>query len=282
VLNKEGSFKVNSWLETIAVTIIALAGAFIGRAFANLRKPWWFFGYIVPLLLITILAAARFDLPLCFAFRWLTAGRIKFIVLPLSATIGLTAILPKVRFKLEKLLVCLVMGVAVIWFSILPFLTPALIKDRLQNIKTITDSEGSCFQTTDYTCGPAAAVTALRKLGLDAQEGELAILARSSPISGTLPLSLSSALKSRYAADGLECDYSYFDSIDQLKNAGFILVPVKNGLFSDHCVTILDVSDHTVTFADPVLGKRSMTHEQFEKIWRFSGITLTRKSPHDT
>jgi hypothetical protein len=53
------------------------------------------------------------------------------------------------------------MVVVVVWFSVLPFLAPALVKGHLANLKTMVDSNGICFQTTDYTCGPAAAVTRL-------------------------------------------------------------------------------------------------------------------------
>jgi len=35
-----------------------------------------------------------------------------------------------------------------------------------------------------------------------------------------------------------------------------------------------------ITIADPVLGKKSLSHKQFEEIWRFSGIVLKRDSTH--
>ena len=41
------------------------------------------------------------------------------------------------------------------------------------------------MQSNGYNCGPAAAVTALRRLGLPAEEGELAILAHTSSAAGT-------------------------------------------------------------------------------------------------
>jgi predicted double-glycine peptidase len=44
----------------------------------------------------------------------------------------------------------------------------------------------------------------------------------------------------------------------------------------DHCLAVLEVSDNAVTVADPVTGTRMMPYEQFEKIWRFSGIVLRR------
>ena len=170
------------------------------------------------------------------------------------------------------------MVVVVVWFSILPFLVPALIKEQLLNIRTRVDSNGICFQTKDYTCGPAAAVTALRRLGLPAHEGEIAVLAHSSPIAGTLPGCLSTALQNRYSADGLRCQYRYFDSLAELDNGGITLAAVRGAFLSDHCVAVLGVSERMVTVADPVLGRKLMSAEQFEKIWRFSGIVLKRDS----
>ena len=151
------------------------------------------------------------------------------------------------------------------------------VKDELSNLKTIVNTNGICFQTTDYTCGPAAAVTALGKLGLSASEGEIAVLSHSSPVAGTLPACLRTALQNRYGADGLKSQYRHFDSIAQLRNAGITLAVVRDAFLSDHCVTVLEVSDRMVTIADPVLGKTLMSHEQFEKIWRFSGIVLKRE-----
>jgi predicted double-glycine peptidase len=170
------------------------------------------------------------------------------------------------------------MVVVVGWFSVTPFLVPALIKDNLSNLTTTVNSNGICFQSTDYTCGPAAAVTALRQLGLSANEGEIAVLSYSSPVSGTLPTCLSTALQRRYGTEGLKCKYRYFDSINQLKDAGITLAVVKDGLINNHCVTILGVTDYIITIADPVVGRRLMSYEQFEKVWRFSGIVLKRDS----
>jgi hypothetical protein len=189
---------------------------------------------------------------------------------------GLTVPLSRLPYKFEKLIVCILMGVFVTWFSILPFLVPALIKSRLSNIQTKLDSNGICRQTTDYTCGPAAAVTALGKLGLSAEEGEIAVLSYSSPVTGTLPSFLCSALESRYGAVGLKCQYRRFDSVNQLRDAGITLVVVRDAFLLDHCIAVLEVSDNTITIADPVIGTMLMPHSQFEKIWRFSGIVLER------
>ncbi len=272
--------KINPWLETIGVIFIALLGVLLGRLCSCLRKPYWTCGYLVPTLLITMLVLTRFSNTLFFTppFSWVTAGRTRFIVLAFAVTMGLTAPLSRLPRRCEKLIVGILMSVVVAWFSVMPFLFPALLKDALSNLTTSVDTNGICFQSTDYTCGPAAAVTALGRLGLSANEGELAVLSYTSPIVGTLPTCLSSALQRRYGTEGLKCQYRNFDSITQLKNAGITLAVVRDGFMNSHCVAILDVSDFMVTIADPVVGRTLMSREQFEKVWRFSGIVLKRDS----
>ena len=269
---------MNPWVETTGVVLIALLGAWVGRRFSRFHKPYWVLGYLIPAGLIAILALVRFDPALAFVrpFAWIAAGRIRFVTLSLAVSMGLTVPLSRLPYKWEKLVVCLLMAGFVIWFSILPFLIPAVMREKLSNLQTHYDANGICRQTTDYTCGPAAAVTALGRLGLAAEEGELAVLSYSSPITGTLPACLSSALQNRYRADGLRCRYRRFDSVYQLRTAGVTLAVVKEAFFKDHCLTVLHVSEEAVTVADPVTGVRLMPHRQFEKIWRFAGIVLER------
>lgn len=269
---------MNPWLETIGVIMVALIGIYLGRTFSRLKGPYWTIGYFLSLGLLAILVMTIYNEELLFLppFSWLTAGRVRFVVLCLAATMGLTTPLSRLSRKFEKVTISFIMVVVVTWFSVFPFLFPALIQNRLANLKTRINAEGICFQTTDYTCGPAAAVTALTKLGLPAHEGEIAVLSRTSPIAGTLPDCLYRAIQNRYGDYGLKCQYRHFDSVKQLKNADVVLAVVKQTFLLNHCVAILDVSDSTVTIADPALGRRSMSHEQFEKVWRFSGITMTR------
>ena len=271
---------MNPWLETVGVVVLALLGISLGRVFSGFRRPYWPVGYFLSISLIVTLVVVRCHNSLAFMppFSWLIAGRVKFVILCIAVTVGLTSPLRHLPRRCEKLMVCIFMVLVVIWFSVLPFLVPALISDHLLSFETQVDSNGICLQSSYYTCGPAAAVTALKKLGFDAHEGEIAVLAHTSPVSGTLPACLCSALRSRYGADGLNCRYRYFESVGQLRDAGITLVVLRDGFLSDHCVAILGVSENMVTFADPVSGKMLMSREQFEKIWRFTGIVLKRSS----
>ncbi|MHC4215248.1 MAG: cysteine peptidase family C39 domain-containing protein, partial [Planctomycetota bacterium] len=270
-------------LETIGVIIVAILGFYLGRMFSGYKKPHWTLGYFFPCLLMVILLAARCSGSLAFIapFSWMIAGRTKFVILALIVTMSLTTPLSRLPRKFEKVIVCSLMVLVVSWFSVFPFLAPALIKGRLSSINTRFDAEGICYQSTDYTCAPAAAVTALKKLGLSATEGELAILAHTSPVAGTLPICLEAALQQRYAKQGLECKYRRFKSISELSD-GITLAVVRDAFLSDHCVAVLKVSENTVTIADPVTGKMLMSHEQFKKIWRYTGIQLKRNTPQSS
>ena len=134
-----------------------------------------------------------------------------------------------------------------------------------------------CLQTTDYTCGPAASVTALRKLGINAEEGTLAIAARSTPQTGTPADQLMMAIDKCYGAKGISSSLRRFSSVKQLKGLGITVVPIKLSRFKGHYLTVLEVTDSHITIADPEFGKQLLTHEDFAKQWKFSGIVLNRQ-----
>jgi hypothetical protein len=173
---------MNPWLETIGVILVAALGVVLGRCFSRLKGPYWMLGYFPPCALILMLLVARCTDSLAFKypFYWMTSGRVKFVILAFAATMGLTTPFSRLPRRTEKITVCGLMALVVFWFSVLPFLVPGLIKGRLSTLKTRLDCEGICYQTTGYTCAPAAAVTALRKLGFSATEGEIAILTTAS------------------------------------------------------------------------------------------------------
>ncbi|MFC1739303.1 cysteine peptidase family C39 domain-containing protein [Planctomycetota bacterium] len=269
-----------AWFETLGVVILACVGIALGLIFSRLRKSYWIWGFAFAFLLIGMLVTARFSSRIRFVapFSWFALGRVRFIVLALAVTLGLTTPIARLGHKFERVALFTLMIVVVVWFSVFPFLVPALIEEDLSSMATQMDSDGICFQATNYTCGPAAAVTALTVFGLEAHEGEIAVLSHSNPFTGTLPSCLSSALERRYRDEGLKCDYRHFDSLEQLKSEQIALAVVKNGLLSDHCVVILKVTENFVTIADPSLGKKSIPRRSFETIWRFSGIVLQRDS----
>jgi len=269
---------LNPWLESAAVTLLAVAGVLLGRWFSRLPKPYWTFGYFIPLILIVTygVAARNPALALEPPISWMMMGRNKFAVIGFIATMVLTTPLSRLPGKRARAYVGVLMAVVVSLLSVWPFLAPAFNRTYLSRLQTRMDADGICRQSNDYNCGPAAAVTALRRLGFPAEEGEIAILAHTSTATGTPPDILAEALQERYGKDGLLSEYRVFKSVDELKDAGLTLAVIKHSFMLDHYVTVLGITEGYVVFGDPMNGKRALTRDEFRKKWRFVGVTLRR------
>ncbi|MGD0596606.1 MAG: cysteine peptidase family C39 domain-containing protein [Sedimentisphaerales bacterium] len=264
------------WFEIAGVIIAAFLGAVGGRSFSRLKNPHWCWGYFLPLMLIFLLLLITYAGLNAFTpfFAWISSGRLRFVIIALSVTMGAMTLIGRLKNRTEKAFVFVMMIGVVAWGSVLPFVMPLLVRNDLADLKTQTNADNICVQSTSYTCGPAAAVTALRQLGVTAQEGELAILSHTSPIIGTMPWSLYKAIQDRYAGDGIDCRFRHFDSISQLREADVTLAVIKDAFLLDHCVAIIEVGDNTVTIGDPILGKIQMSYKDFQSVWRFYGIAL--------
>jgi len=268
---------MDSWLETGGVLILGVVGVVLGFCFSRLPRPYWAIGYFAPLLVIVLIGLAyRFrTLEFLPPFRWLMAGRREFAFTALLGTMVLTTPLSRLRFRRDRAAVRLMMVWVVFQFAVWPFLAPAFNRDKLAALTTRIDSDGVCFQNTDYTCGPAAAVTALRRLGFSADEGEIASLCKTSRALGTPPDDLCRTLQNRYGP-GLACEYRAFKSVNELKGAGYTLALMKFAFLVDHYVAVLDVDDQTVTVGDPLNGRQTIAYAEFAKNWRFVGVVLRR------
>ena len=257
---------------------MAVVFAMAGWRLSRLRWQWWLLVWFVPAIVLAMIILARRvpKLELVAPFSWLMAGRREFAILGPIAALLLTTPAPRLNPARKRILVLTFMGLYVLWQSALPFLWPALIRNRLAALTTRIDSSGVCLQSTSYTCGPAAAVTALRRVGINAGEGELAILLNTTPFTGTAPDELATALAQRYAADGLVCEYRAFDSIDQLPRDAPTLAVIKYSFMMDHFLAILKVDEKHVTVGDPAAGSVMLSRAEFEEKWRGTGIVLRR------
>ncbi|MDB6125291.1 MAG: Peptidase bacteriocin processing [Pedosphaera sp.] len=270
---------MSPWLESSGVALLAAGGVLLGAWFSRLRKPYWLLGYFIPFIMIVLYAAATRHPAFSFVppISWMMMGRNKFAIIGFIGSMVLTTPMLKLpnrrdRIAISLLMVCVV-GVTSIW----PFLAPAFNRNDLAKISTRIDSDGICLQSTAYTCGPASAVTALRKLGFTADEGELAILAHTTSATGTPPDILAMELRKRYGSEGLVCDYRIFKGLEQLKASGLTLALTKFNLVTDHYVTVLEVTDHEVIAGDPISGITKCSHDEFRAKWRYAGIVMKRK-----
>ena len=252
----------------------------MGWRFSKLPKHYWMTGYFIPLILVLAIGLTRYIPGLEFTppFSWLVAGRTEYVLAGmLTAMMLCTPLsrLPQLRTRRVVLVFMLVLIGTIVGEV---FVGPALIFRKMQQLQTKVDENGVCLQGTDYNCGPAAAVTALRKLNLLAEEGQIAIRAHTSPIAGTQPDDLMNAVRDMFGSQGVSLQYKDFKNIQELKTAGLTIAVIKYGFLIDHYVTVFEVTDKEVILGDPLSGKRSLDHQEFLEIWRNCGITLERQA----
>lgn len=270
---------MNPFFEAIASASFACAGAVLGFLISRFPKPYWIFGYFIPLTLVLAYGVAVHYPTLSFIppISWMMIGRKKFAVMGFIAAMVLTTPLSRLPQKRDRIVVFVLVVVIAFVMSVWPFLAPAFNRNQLEHLQTRIGADGICRQNTDYTCGPAAAVTALRKLGLSADEGQIAILSYTSSTTGTPPDILAEALQNEYRKDGLIVKYRAFKDISELRQAGLTLAVVKFSFMVDHYVTVLNVTDTEVVVGDPLNGLDRMSYDEFRQRWRFVGIVLKRQ-----
>ena len=271
---------MNLWLEILFAVLSGAAGFGLGRWGSRLPKGWWLLGYFLPLALILFYGVGIHYpslLPSMPAVSWLLMGRKKFLILGFVAAMVLATPLSRLPQRRDRSVIVLLIVAAVFGSSIWPFLAPMFNRKELAQLHTRINGEGICLQNTSYTCGPAAAVTVLRKLGLPAEEGEIAVLSQTSSATGTPPDLLAEALRQKYGKDGLMVEYRFFKDFEELKQAGLTLAVVKFSFMVDHYVAVLKVNDIAVTVGDPLNGIQIISREEFLNQWRFCGIVLQRK-----
>jgi hypothetical protein len=155
---------MNPWVESLGVALLAAGGALMGAWFSRRPRFWWALGYVLPMLLIVVydLAVHHPALASVAPVSWMMMGRNKFAVIGFIAAMVLTTPLLKLPQRRDRIAVFVLMLTAVAFTSVWPFLAPAFNEQYLRGLATTVDSNGVCRQNTDYTCGPASAVTALR------------------------------------------------------------------------------------------------------------------------
>jgi predicted double-glycine peptidase len=267
------------WFETIGVLVVAFLAITLGLLIGKVKRRTWLLGYAIPLILIVMVALVRNINWLRFyqPFYFINAGRREFVIFAFAIPIVFGTLIPRLSRKREKILISIMLIIASVLFFVFPFMTPALVRHKLENLRTTFSDDGFCLQTTNYTCGPAAAVSALARFGIEAQEGEIAVLAYSSPQMGTADDLLGRAIEKRYGSEGIRCSYRYFDSIEQLKHNCPTIAVIKYSFFVDHYVTVLKVTENKVIIADPIVGGAEYTYEQFKDKWRFVGIVVKKE-----
>ncbi|MGA2543348.1 MAG: cysteine peptidase family C39 domain-containing protein [Verrucomicrobiota bacterium] len=269
---------MNPWVESGVEVLLAVGGIYAAFRLARAPRPYWLAVWLLALGVVFLFSLPRYAPGLEFVppFSWIAATRTRFVLFPLIIPILLLVPAAKRPGARLRFFLAVLTGLAVLKFSVLPALLPAFNRNLLLHLTTRIDRDGVCLQGTAYTCGPAAAVTALRRLGLPAEEGEIAVWARTTSVAGTPSDVLAETLREHYGSRGVTATLRYFKTIPELRHAGLSVAVIKFDFLEDHYVTILSVTDREVVAGDPLNGLVTYSYDDFAKVWRYSGVVLGR------
>ncbi|GEM_PF-3165324 len=265
---------------SLFVLLTIAAGIWLGRSLVLKSERLWVFAYLIAMLLILYIGLAMRDpyfesLP---GLGFLMKGRTEFGLIGFLVAMLITMLALKAESSGLKILLPAFGILITVFYSFFPFFLPDWYREEFSSFKTQIDANGVCKQNTDYTCGPAAAVTALHHLKISAEEGEIAILAFSNWVTGTPTDLLCDAINSKLINQNLECRTVKLADLNEIKRFPAIAA-VEYGLLVDHYVTLLGCEGSQLKIADPLDGIKFVSKEKFLSKWRKITIIFEEKRP---
>ena len=140
----------------------------------------------------------------------------------------------------------------------------------------VVGRDGVCRQTTDFSCGPAAAVTLLHCYDLEATEAEMAELCWTNAAIGTDELCFVRGLRKRLVGRTLQPKIRNANWERLIAHGEPAAVTTKQRPLLEHWVVVLHADDRRVVVGDPSGGRSVMRAEEFRRVWTGVMVTLER------
>lgn len=269
---------VGDWVIAGSALLLSSAGALFGWRSGRIKSKAWLVLFFAPLVLtLAITLSLRYPMTRVFPpLHWMVAGRTEYVLLAGSLSLMIWSLIPRLERKLLRILVATLCAIVVLLQSVAPFVLPPMLKERHLRMITQIDSNGVCRQQTDYTCGPASAVTALRQLGISTTEGEMANLLHTTPIGGTELDIAADYLEAAYGKQDIHFQYRVARSITNLPaNTPILAVRFYSTRFH-HIIAVMRDEHGEVVVHDPITGQGIISVEAFDKIFEGESIVITR------
>lgn len=266
-------------LQLLAVMVLAVLGWSAGSRISRCKGHWWLLGFLGPMLAIAMVILGRRIIRFAFVWpiSWIVRWDVNYLVMSFVVAMLFGTLIPRLLQRRQRIVVSVLMAVMVFYYGIIPVAMPAAVRASLERGPTKLDRLGVCLQTHPYTCGPAASVTALGLLGVQAQEGQIGAAAGTGPSVGTDPFSLARALQAMYGNQGIRAQYRMFKDLAELQPCLPVVAMVHGNILRDHYVTVVQITETGVILADPEFGMRRLTREDFTALWNNSGIVVGLK-----
>lgn len=274
-----GNHRMHDVFMALGVTAGAVALALLGKWLAQRPGRGWLWACLLALGVLGVTALGLNFRRLSFQppMNCLVGGWGRWIVVSWIASFTLGTLITKLPRASTRRILWVLCGLIILRTATLPFLSPLFTKGTLRELTTQVDRDGVCLQGTPYNCGPAAAVTALRKLGFPAEEGTLGLISGTTAIIGTPDDMLVEALRRHYGPKGLEVEWRYVASVDELRAWPVALAVIRYNPFVDHYVTVLGFKGNDIIIGDPLSGKLVQPKSEFLQTWHHVAILLRRK-----
>lgn len=173
-------------------------------------------------------------------------------------------------------------GVAVFALLVLVSAARPIVLTAAFDPRTVTGTvgpSGICYQTTDYTCGAAAAAMLLHAHGVEASEAEMATICGTNALTGTDVYSVAIGLRQQLRGSGREVRVVPADWESLLRRREPALATIRYGVLVDHWVMIRETQPAGAVVLDPVGGLRTLSREDLLAIWRGWLVTADLPTP---
>jgi len=275
-------------VKLLLVVIILCGAALLSYLVSRLRTGLWMLSYVVGGTILLVLNMNKY-VPSLLSHRLYDIfcyGRRDFVWLGVAAISVIIGCYPRLKRKNLRVLTLIFLCVTLLRYSLLPFLHPALAYANAGEYRHTQNPQPALqqivhLQLTEYTCGPAALLTALNRFGIRDHEENIAMRTFANPYSGTQPEHLVKYVNTLYGRTLNAKFTNYIRDIEQLDQADSVFLTItSSGLFTDHYVVVLGFAfDGDLVLADPSCGMQKVSRADFLKRWRHQVITITQKTP---
>ncbi len=256
------------WEELLLVPwVVGAAWWATGRA----GRRWWAV-FVAGLLVVMGVVIGRRVSGAGAWLWWLTDARVNPLVMAAAVPLLLGVLVRRLSMVRQRRVVAAAMWAMVGYYCVLPGVMPVVARGVVRGQPTVLDLDGVCRQTHDFTCGPASMVTCLRSLGVEAEEGEVAVVSRCGPSVGTDPGVMADGVSARY---GVVARYVELQRVEELRAPA--VIEVGSGLGWGHYVAVLAVTEDRVCIGDPELGKFWVTTCAVEGQWTGRAVVVRKK-----
>ena len=256
------------WIQWIAFPLLAIAGIRLGT-WASHRRGWWIPVTAAFVLIGLVILGVRTEHLRFFPpFSWLVNLRINPPLMTACISTLLTILLLKLPQRRTRYFVGTAMAVMLGVYGLFPVIMPLAARGTLLSTPTLIDRLGVCRQRHGFTCGPAAAVTCLARLGITADEGPLAVASHCGPGVGADGWALANAMNA--AAPGHQFNYRYAANPEDLQLPAVADMNMQS--VGGHYIAILGIEGDNIVVGDPLTGFDKMPRNEFMPQWKHGVI----------